>query len=60
VEAEITPDRPSQRGGLLFLPAEADANASALLFFYAKTPAKKKKMQISGCISGRFQAGAVK
>ncbi len=31
-----------------------------LLFFYAKTPVKKKKLQISGCISEKFQAGAVK
>ena len=41
METEITPDRPSQRGGLLFLPAEADANASAPAVFLRKNTREK-------------------
>lgn len=44
MEAEITPDRPSQRGGLLFLPAEADANASAPAVFLRKNTREKEKI----------------
>ena len=43
VEAEITPDRPSQRGGLLFLPAEAAAKASAPAVFLRKNTREKEK-----------------
>jgi len=44
VETEITSDRPSQRGGLLFLPAEADANASAPAVFLRKSTREKEKI----------------